>query len=129
MSNAIPLASVSVFLGEDGHPDGHSTGGVFKLGSENIGQLRSAGGDWDTYAIKFGSFFRFGIVFVDRDSTSILVVFCSRVDEFESEIHRAGHNREGTGERWTGGRMGGEGGRRKLFYRRQEKIIRKRHAK
>jgi hypothetical protein len=75
--NAIPLASVGVLLGENGHPDGHPTGGVFELELESIGQSRSAGGDWDTYTIKFGSLFRYGIVFIDCDGTNILVVLAA----------------------------------------------------
>ena len=42
MPDAIPLAGGGVFLGENGHPDGHPTGGVFKLESGNIGQPRFA---------------------------------------------------------------------------------------
>ena len=97
MSNAIPLASLGVLLGENSHPDGHSTGGVFKLGSENIGQPGSAGGDWHTYTIKFRRLMRYGIVFVYCDSANILMVFCSRVDKPEIETRRVGHGRGDAG--------------------------------
>ena len=36
MPNAVPLASVGILLGEDGHPDGHPTSGVLKLELESI---------------------------------------------------------------------------------------------
>lgn len=99
MPNAIPPASVRVFLGENSYPDGHTIGGMFKLVSESIGQPRSAGGDQDTYSIKFGIFIRFGIVFVDRDRTNILVVSGSREDELEIDSRWVGHDSEDAGER------------------------------
>jgi len=99
MSNAIPLASVRVLLRESGYPDGHPIGGVFKLELESIGQSRPAGDDLDTYTINFGKLFRFGIAFIDRDGTGILMVSGSRIDKLESESCRVGHDSEDAGER------------------------------
>lgn len=93
MPNAIPLASLGVLLGENSHPDGHPAGGVFKLGFGNIGQPGSAGSDWYTYTIKFGSLLSYGIVSVYRDGTNILMVFCSRIDKLEIDTRRVGHDR------------------------------------
>jgi hypothetical protein len=122
MPNAIPLASVMVLLGKDGHPDGHSTVGVLKLELKNIGQQRSADSGCGTYTIKFRIFFRFGVVFVDGDGASILVIFGNRIDELESESRRAGHNREDVGERCMGTTAGGEESRGMLFYRRRNMV-------
>ena len=97
MPNAIPLASLGILLGENGHPDGHPTGGVFKLGSGNVGQPGSSGGDWYTYTINFGSLMRYGIVFVYCDGTNILVISCSRINEPEIETLRVGHGRGDVG--------------------------------
>ena len=51
MPNTIPLASSGILFGEHSDPNGHSTGGVFELELESIGQSRSAGGDQDAYTI------------------------------------------------------------------------------
>ena len=128
MPNAIPLASLGVLLGENGHPDGHPTGGVFKLEAGNIGQPGNAGGNWDTHTIKFGILSRYGIVFVYRDGTNILMVSCSGIDEPEVEGRRVGHGRgdAGGGKRGSGGR----GGRAKDAFLPMtgKKFMKKRHA-
>ena len=93
MPNAIPLASLWILLGENCHSDGHPTGGVFKLWLGNVGQSGSAGGDWYTYAIKFGRLLRYRIVFVYCDGTNVLVISCGRIDELEVETRRVGHGR------------------------------------
>ena len=80
------------------------------------------GSNWATNTIKFGRLIRVRIVFIDCDSTDILVVSGGGINELETESRRVWHESEGV-RRWiTGEMVGRERGRMALFYRRQENL-------
>lgn len=100
MPDAIPLASSGILLGEDSYPDGHTTRGMFELElresfSVKICRQRLVR---TTNTVKFRSFIRFRVVFIDCDGTNILVVSGRGIGELEGGGRRVGHEGEDVGE-------------------------------
>jgi hypothetical protein len=96
---------------------------VFKLEFESIWSVKIC--EWclrATNTIDFGRLFHFGILLVNCDGATILMIFRSRIDELEGDGGRTGHGSEGEGE-ITGGMGGRKRGWRTVFYWRRGKVI------